>query len=262
MECQNTIKNLKINKDKSIGEIVIVVEGESEEFRLLKYIFTNVLDYNYVTIKRNKIMRDEFRSKTNSNSTIIVANTSNSNIKTIMEDTDYQDKLYKLLKTEYKRNLKNTPIYIIWDRDYESNAEDTVIKSLNTFRSAMDNDSNMNGLLLLSYPCVESYELSNFDKQLYKKYFINSQEAKNLFKRERYSLTSINENTILNAVGNMHRSLSEIDIKEYDPSDFFKVNKKVFEYEKEYFETQNKIPAISLISVMLVDLGIIVEENN
>ena len=35
MECQNTIKNLKINKDKSIGEIVIVVEGESEEFRLL-----------------------------------------------------------------------------------------------------------------------------------------------------------------------------------------------------------------------------------
>ena len=108
MECQNTIKNLKINKDKSIGEIVIVVEGESEEFRLLKYIFTNVLDYNYVTIKRNKIMRDEFRSKTNSNSTIIVANTSNSNIKTIMEDTDYQDKLYKLLKTEYKRNLKNT----------------------------------------------------------------------------------------------------------------------------------------------------------
>ena len=69
-------------------------------------------------LKRNKVMRDEFRSKTNPNSTIIVANTSSSNIKTIMEDKDYQDKLYKLLITDYKRSLKSTPIYIIWDRDY------------------------------------------------------------------------------------------------------------------------------------------------
>ena len=113
MECKNTIKNLKINKNKTIGEIVVVVEGESEEFKLMKYIFTNVLDYNYIPIKRNKIMRDEFRSRTNPNSTIIVANTSSSNIKTIMEDKDYQDKLYELLRTDYKRSLKSIPIYII-----------------------------------------------------------------------------------------------------------------------------------------------------
>ena len=50
MECLNTTKNLKINKNKTIGEIVVVVEGESEEFRLLKYIFTNVLDYNYIPL--------------------------------------------------------------------------------------------------------------------------------------------------------------------------------------------------------------------
>lgn len=48
MECQNTIKNLKINKNKSIGEVVVVVEGESDEFKLLKHIFTEVLDYDYV----------------------------------------------------------------------------------------------------------------------------------------------------------------------------------------------------------------------
>ena len=92
MECQSTIKNLKIKKDKTISEIVIVVEGESEEFKLLKHIFTNVLDYNYIPIKRNKIMRDEFHSKSNINSTVIIANTSNSNIKTIMEDLNYKDK--------------------------------------------------------------------------------------------------------------------------------------------------------------------------
>lgn len=54
MECQGMTKHLRINKQKSIGEVVIVVEGESEEFKLLKHIFMNILDYNYVPIKRNK----------------------------------------------------------------------------------------------------------------------------------------------------------------------------------------------------------------
>ena len=163
MECQNIIKKLKINKNKSIGEVVILVEGQSEEFRLLKYIFTEVLDYNYIPIKRNKIIRDEFKSKSNPNSTIIVANTSNSNIKSIMEDTECQDKLYNLLKTDYKRSLKNIPIYILWDRDHDSNDEKIVLRTIRTFKNAMDNDYDMNGLLLLSYPCVESYEISNFN---------------------------------------------------------------------------------------------------
>lgn len=164
MECQNTIKSLKINKNKSIGEVVIVVEGEKEEFKLLKHIFTKILDYNYVQVRRNKVMKDKFESKNNKNSTIIVANTSNSNIKTIMEDKNYKDKLYNLLKKEYNRSLKNVPIYILWDRDADSNTSDVVLKALNTFTSSLDNDYDMNGLLLLSYPCVESFELSNFIK--------------------------------------------------------------------------------------------------
>ncbi len=85
MECQNTIRTLKINKNKSIGNIVIVVEGEEDEFRLLKHIFTKVLDYNYISMKRNKVMQHEFVSKDSKN-TVIVANTRNSSIKTIIDD--------------------------------------------------------------------------------------------------------------------------------------------------------------------------------
>ena len=160
MECQNITKNLKINKDKSIGEIVIVVEGESEEFKLLKHIFTNVLDYNYVPLKRNKTIRDSFTSKTNKNSTVIVANTSNSNIKSILNDEEYKDKLYTLLANDYHKSLKNTPIYILWDRDRDSNDKAFVKKSLEKFSNSLDNDNyEMNGILLLSYPCIEIYEI-------------------------------------------------------------------------------------------------------
>ena len=45
MECQVTTKNLKINKNKTIGTIIIVVEGESDEFYLLKHIFTKVFHF-------------------------------------------------------------------------------------------------------------------------------------------------------------------------------------------------------------------------
>ena len=260
MECQNTINNLLINKNKTIGEVVVVVEGESEEFRLLKHIFTKVLNYNYITIKRGNNICNEFRSKNNINSTVIIVNTSSSNIKTIMEDSNYQDKLYGLLKSNYNRSLKNVPVYILWDRDNESNSKEVVLKSLTTFKNSMDNDYDMNGLLLLSYPCIESYALSNFDKQIYKKTIKCGKDAKKMLKR--YSLKKITENNLLRAVGNMHRSMLSFEINSYDPSDFYKQNKKIFDCEENYFKETRSYIALSLLSIMLIDLGIIYQKNN
>lgn len=259
MECQSTTKHLKINKNKSLGEVVIVVEGESEEFKLLKHIFTQVFDYNYFSIRRNKIMRDKFVSKSNKNSSIIIANTSNSNIKSIMEDKDYKDKLYELLKNEYNRSLKSVPIYILWDRDMDSNKKEIVLKSLNTFTSSLDNNYEMNGLLLLSYPCVEAYELSNFDKQLWKKTFSSSIDAKKQIKTIIPKLIDINESTLLLAVENMHRTMKKYGIRDYDPSNFQKENIKIFRNETEEYIKNKYFNALSLISVMLIDLGIITE---
>ena len=259
MECQSITKHLKINKNKSIGEVVIVVEGESEEFKLLKHIFTHVFDYNYLSIRRNKIMRDRFVSKSNKSSSIIIANTSNSNIKSIMEDDDYKDKLYELLKNEYDRSLKSVPIYILWDRDVDSNKEETVLKSLNTFTSSLDNDYEMNGLLLLSYPCVEAYELSNFNKQLWKTNFSNSIDAKKQMKTIIPKLIDINENTLLLAAENMHRTMKKYGIRDYDSSNFQKENIKIFRNEAEEYIKNKYFNALSLISIMLIDLGIITE---
>ena len=258
MECQNITKNLKINKDKSIGEIVIVVEGESEEFKLLKHIFTNVLDYNYVPLKRNKTIRDSFTSKTNKNSTVIVANTSNSNIKSILNDKEYKDKLYTLLANDYHKSLKNTPIYILWDRDRDSNDKAFVKKSLEKFSNSLDNDNyEMNGILLLSYPCIEIYEISNFNKILWKNTFNTSKNLKKYKKELSISIENITEKTLLLAHENMHRILLEFGIYEYDPSNFKNINNKIFTKMEEIYKNNKYILPLSLISIMLVDLGII-----
>lgn len=261
MECRNITKNLKINKNKSIGEVVILVEGESEEFKLLKHIFTEVLDYNYISIRRNKIMKDRFESKNNKNSTVIIANTSNSNIKSIMEDDNYKDKLYNLLKNEYNRSLKSVPIYILWDRDVGSNDGGLVLKALNTFTSSLDNNYEMNGLLLLSYPCVECFELSNFDKQFWKTNISTSIEAKRKMKAIVPNIKDINEKSLLLAVENMHRTMSSYNIREYEPSNFKKENLKIYEKETDEYLMNKYFNALSLISIMFIDLGIIVEKN-
>lgn len=137
-----------------------------------------------------------------------------------------------------------------WDRDADSNKEELVLKSLNTFKSSLDNDYEMNGLLLLSYPCVESYELSNFSSSI---------DAKKQMKAIIPKLTDINENTLLLAVENMHRTMKEYGIRDYDPSNFQKENIKIFRTEAKEYTTNKYFNALSLISIMLIDLGIITE---
>ena len=119
----------------------------------------------------------------------------------------------------------------------------------------------MNGLLLLSYPCIESYEISNFNKQLYKLNFRTSEEAKSKFKEKRYSINKITEKTLLNAVGNLHRSMLTYKINKYDTSNFFDVNMNIFDKETNIYKKNKYFNALFLFSILLIDLKIIYEEN-
>ena len=119
----------------------------------------------------------------------------------------------------------------------------------------------MNGLLLISYPCIESYEISNFNKQAYLMKFTSSEEIKHKKKTQskRYSLVNISEDSLLNAAGNMHRTFKSYDINNYDPSRFYEKNKLIFKKEESTYKSLGYYNALSLITVMLVDLGIIYE---
>ena len=45
MECLDTINSLKINFKRNIGTVIIIVEGEKDEFNILKRIFKDILHY-------------------------------------------------------------------------------------------------------------------------------------------------------------------------------------------------------------------------
>ena len=263
MECQVTTKNLKINKNKAIGTIIIVVEGESDEFYLLKHIFTKVFHYNYISYKRTKTIKHEFVSLENPNNHVIVANTNSSSIKSIINDKDYKDKLYYLLKSEFKKNLKNTPIYIIWDRDKDEKTDKGIEEqykiALECFANSMDNDYDMNGILLLNYPCHESYILSNFSKTEWKEKYYTSKECKRKSNMALCSINDINDKTLITAVTNMHRRMVSYNITNYDTSNFKKTNETIYRKEEECFKNNKYFDSLSLISIMLIDLGLITE---
>ena len=218
-------------------------------------------------MKRNKLMKHIFNNKESGN-TVIVANTSNSSIKTLIEDEDYKENLYRLLKQEYKKSLKNTNIYIIWDRDKikakdndDKTNQNYFKKAINTFYSSLDNDYEMNGLLLLSYPCHESFILSNFSKKYGKNKYKSSADCKKDLRNSQFSFDKITAKSLLLAAENMHRSLLDYNVRRYDPTNLKQVNLTVFRKEEETYRKDHAFDALSLISVMLIDLGII-EENN
>lgn len=255
MDCQSIAKNLKLNKTKRIGNVIIIVEGEVEEYHLLKRIFTKVFDYDYVSLGKETV-REEFISKTNQNSRVIIARTNSSNIESIREE-EYIDNVHKTLQKELGYSITNSRIYFIWDRDNKSNVG-KINELLGRYSNAQENDYNMNGLLLLSYPCIEVYELSHFHKRYHLKEYALSNDVKvEKGSDKRYSLNKITDTSMLLAVENMHRGLLDFDIKQYDMDDFSRTSLNVYDKEEKMYDDVNKYKALSLVSIMLIDLGLI-----
>ena len=87
---------IRINKEKSIGKVLFIVEGSKTEPYLLWRIFAKVFDYQVETILRSHPYQ-KFNSKVNPTSQIFVINTETSNIKTIAKDNDFLNNLFELL---------------------------------------------------------------------------------------------------------------------------------------------------------------------
>lgn len=162
------MRKFRINKDKNIGQVVFIVEGAKTEFYILYKIFTEIFDYQYETVKRGKTYK-QFNKKDNPLSRVIVINTEESNIKFINKDNEYLNKLFEELIDSYNLNIDNASIYYIFDRDADSNTDSEFIENLlYKLKNSKENDDYyMQGILLLSYPAIESFTLSNFDNNSY-----------------------------------------------------------------------------------------------
>ena len=111
-------------------------------------------------------------------------------------------------------------------------------------------------MLLLSYPSVESFIISNFEKDMYKfneRFDFSTQKLKEYINKKKYSDSKLSEKTIEKSFLEMVKSLKKIDINKVNLDNVTEFSKRIFDFEK---LNKNQY-MLSLILISFIDLGII-----
>lgn len=262
MDYQILDSNIKLNKGKNVGKVLYIVEGEKREINIIANIFLNVLCYEEViSINRNgKRKYRTFSKKANPNSQIVIINSETSNISSIT-NTEFINQQIELLK-EYglEYDFKNSAIYYLFDAD--RNEDKDVIKKLisNFTNSREPNGENkfdsIGGMLLLNYPAIEAFVISNFENEMYKfeeRFNFETQGLKEYISNNGYENGKLSEDTLKNAFSEMVESLKRIDVDKVNLDNTAEFNEKIFDFE---VNSQNRY-MLSLLLVSFIDLGII-----
>lgn len=251
---------MKFNKDKNIGRVLFIVEGSKTEFSILKRIFCDILKYNYIAKKRNRL--NTFVKENNSKSYVAVINTRESNIKDISNNTDYLDKIFEILINEYNFPVDKAAIYYLFDRDPLSNTNSNLVRYyINKLNNPYDNeDSNYSGQLLLSYPCIECFIVSNFQEDITSLELGLGKEIKQYIYAQKYmQINKIDENTLINATNEFINYLDKYNIA-LNIDDFRDSSIKIFDQQESNYQNKKHYRLLSLLTLAFLQLGIIALE--
>jgi len=261
MDYQILNNTIKININKNIGKVLYIVEGERREINLLSIIFKQVLKYREV-ITRNRNGKETFSyvNTENENSKIVIMNSEKSNIGSI-ENTDFIDKQVKNIQQyDLAFNYEDAAIFYIFDCDRwkdEEKVKRMIKKFVNAREPSEENKfDSIGGMLLLSYPAIETFVISNFEKDMYKfneRFDFQSQKLKRYINDKKYVDAKLSIQTIKNACNEMIKSLEKIGINKINLDNTAQFNEDIFEYEKMH----HKQYMLSLLLISFIELGII-----
>lgn len=254
-------KNIKINKNKDIGKVLYIVEGAKREILLIGHIFKEILGYDeIIAIDREGNERIKYISTKNENSKVFIINSEKSNVKSISnaEFIDSQVQVLKQYSDDF--NYEDIPIYYIFDCDRandSANIEQLINIYGNSREPAIGHEfDSIGGMLLLSYPSIESFVISNFEKEMFKfheRFNFNEQSLKEYIGNNKYDNHKMSIETLGNAFRELVESLDRIAISKINIDDISETNRSIFVYEKNY----NNQYMLSLLLISFVDLGII-----
>lgn len=250
--------NIHVNKEKSIGKVLFIVEGSWTEPYILRRIFTTIFDYQLETKLRGKKYQ-KYNSKENSTSQVFVVNAEESNIINIKRDNQYLNNLFAEFIENYDFKIDNAATYYIFDRDRKSNQDEEFIENmLNVLANSRDNAGyDRQGLLLLSYPSIESFTVSNFEKNSFDTRIDTGKKLKEYAHQKNYNHQKIYEQTLLFAVQELLKALDIIGDIKLDVDDFSIDNRKIYDYEEKEFKDTKAYRLLGLLVIALIDLGLI-----
>lgn len=249
----------KLNKNKNIGQVLYIVEGSHTESFLLWKVFSKIFDYQVEAVLRDHPYR-VYNKKDHPHSKIFVINAEESNIKYISKDNEFLNNLFKVLIEDYDFNVDKATIYYLFDRDPKSNTDPHFINLLlNTFTNAHENDNYYRGgLLLLSYPSIESFTLSCLQNNSFSVKFGLGDDLKRYLNEQKMNQSNIDEAGLELATKNLLDALLYINEGSlFDIDNFKEVNIKTFSFEEAAYFEESLYHCLSMLAISLIDLGLI-----
>lgn len=248
---------MKINKEKHIGRVLFIVEGSHTEFSILRYIFCNLLGYSYIEKRRNR--PTFFTSTQDRFSQVAVINTRESNIRDISENETYLDDVFDALREQYQFPVDQSAIYYLFDRDPKSNTDSALIEEyIFSLANPYDNDDGYKaGQLLLSYPSIESYIISNFKDETSSLRFQLGIDAKAYIGGNTdIKINKISEETLIKAAFEFLKYLESEQIS-FDIDNFSEASHAVFTKQETEYLSGAGFRVFSMLTLAFLQMGII-----
>lgn len=247
---------MKINKDKRIGRVLFVVEGSRTEFSVLRQIFCNLLGYSYIEKRRNR--PTYFVSTQDRFSQVAVINTRESNIRDIEENNDYLDNIFDILQEQYNFPTDQSAIYYLFDRDPKSNTDSELIKSyIFSLSDPYDNNNYYKaGQLLLSYPSIESYIISNFKNTDSLRFRLGKDAKAYIGHNTDIQINKISEENVIKATVEFLNFLKNENIP-LDIDNFSNASYAVFSKQEKEYLSGSGFKTFSMLTLAFLQMGII-----
>ena len=105
----------------------------------------------------------------------------------------------------------------------------------------------------MSYPCIESYTISCFEKD---KKFVDG-NIKDYIKFKNYNINQIDKYKIQRATLEMIKQLKSLGIDNFDIDEIKNINIDVFKEQEKNYKKYEKYVLLSFVSFILLDQGII-----
>ena len=143
-----------------------------------------------------------------------------------------------MLIQEYNFNFENMAVYYLWDRDPYSNINpQLIIDLLSELTNSRDIFTyNRQGMLLLSYPSIEAYTMSNFVDNVFSYRFAKKSEINNKMNDKNINPQKITGDSINSASMQMIDAFNQIGVvPDYD--DMREANTSVFSYQENEFNS-------------------------
>ena len=251
---------MRLNKDKHIGRVLFIVEGSKTEFSILRRIFCNLLGYSYIEKRRNR--PTYFTSEQDRFSQVAVINTRESNIRDISENETYLDDVFDVLREQYHFPVDQSAIYYLFDREPKSNTDSDLIETyILSLANPYDNDNGYKpGQLLLSYPSIESYIISNFRDEAGALRFVHGKDAKAYIGANTDIQTNkISEETLIKAACEFLKYLESEQIA-FDIDEFSDASHAVFTKQETEYLSGTGFRLFSMLTLAFLQMGIIESE--